>query len=519
MITKWLAVTVQLSLCATRTSKFPTKFSFFYSPAVAHRWHIISKMFFSIEKLPYWPQWLVALIMSLAVLVTGMGNGWTSPYLAQLTAPDATLALKLTATEASWIASILSLGRSIGSVGGAISQGCIGRKKTILGGAVPLALGWTFLMLATSVPWLYAGRLLIGTASGIVWSGLALFIGEIADPKIRGSLIFLNLNVTAIGAFLGNAIGPNMPMEHFAGVSLALTAVFAVAFALVPESPYHHILKGNTRKAEESLRWYNRRENVKAEISELQDFVGSTKVSVADRLAEFNKPVNRKNLATMMCLSIFLYGAGHNTMSYYAEIIVAKSKIGLTPSVVVMSLSFCSIIAAATATIIVDKLNRRTLLFASSIGASIAMISLGVHFHLMSSVYSASSYAWLPIFSLILYNFSLAWGLVPVPCALISEIFPPIIKTTASMSLSATAALISFTTARSFQPFLDLVGEKYVFWTFSLSSLSSALFTWIFVPETRGKSLIQIQKDMSKSKVHEVENINQKKFNDITHNA
>lgn len=73
--------------------------------------------------------------VSFAVLVTGLANGWTSPYLAQLTAPDTTLPLKLTDSEASWVASFLNLGRFAGAILGAVSQGynfCSSKQVNLL---------------------------------------------------------------------------------------------------------------------------------------------------------------------------------------------------------------------------------------------------------------------------------------------------------------------------------------------------------------------------------------------------
>lgn len=136
----------------------------------------------------FWSQWLAGSIVTLLVIVTGLMNGWTSPYLAQLTSSETEIPLKLTNSEASWVASYFNLGRIVGAFSGAIFLSYIGRKRTIFISSFPLAFGWIFIIVATSVPWLYAARISSGISTGMIWAVLPMYIGEIADPAIRGAL-------------------------------------------------------------------------------------------------------------------------------------------------------------------------------------------------------------------------------------------------------------------------------------------------------------------------------------------
>ena len=309
------------------------------------------------------------------------------------------------------------------------------------------------------------------------------------------------MNTAAMGAFLGNTMGPYITMETYSYVTLTGIGIFVVLFSFIPESPYHYIVHGNIPKAEESLKWFKREDDVKNDIQELQDFVGCTRVSFSRRFNEFVKPMHLKNTIHMFFLNIFLYFAGHNTMSFYAEIIITKTEVSFTPSTVVIGFGICTIIASITATLVVDKFGRRLLLICSGIGTALAVLLLGLHFHMLSLGYDGKKITWLPIFSILLYNVSVAYGLVPVPCALVGELFPPILKTLESMLFSSGSALLSFGTSKAFQPFVDLVGEKYVFWSFAVSAASSATYTYFFIPETKGKSLVEIQESLkSKNK-------------------
>ncbi|XP_043488292.1 facilitated trehalose transporter Tret1-like [Polistes fuscatus] len=449
-------------------------------------------------KIIIWTQWLAACAVSLAPIVSGLANGWTSPYLAQLTSTTADVSTKLTENEASWIASLLNLGRVFGALIGAVIQEYVGRKKQLVIGGLPLALSWVFSICATSVTWLYISRFCSGIGSGMVWLSLVLYLGEIADPKIRGALISMNVNAASVGMFLGNVMGPYLSMEMFAYVSLVPNILFMALVSLIPESPYHYVLHGDIDKAEASLKWFRREADVKAEMRELQDFVDGAESSIIMRLKSFILPGNLKKVIILFILNVFVHASGYATINAYAEIIVIKSGMNLTASVVVMILGFATIIAGTSATVIVDRFGRRSLLMISGLGVAISLGLLGLHFHILSIGIESSILEWLPLTSMLCYNIFLACGFVSVPGALLGEMFPADLKTLASLLLGCGNAMLSFISTKSFQPFIDLIGEKFVFWSFGFIVLSCVPYVYYFIPETKGKSLLQIQKSIKK---------------------
>ncbi|XP_053997126.1 facilitated trehalose transporter Tret1-like isoform X1 [Hylaeus anthracinus] len=445
-----------------------------------------------------WPQWLAAYTLSLAVMGSGLANGWASPYLAQLTSTEANMPLRLTDTEVSWVASLLNLGRLAGALLSALCQEYIGRKKVILLGGLPLASSWVFTICATSVTWLYVARFCSGIGSGIIWSALSMYLSEIADPRIRGSLISMNVNATAVGMFLGNAMGPYLSMEMFGYVSLVPNILFMILFSLIPESPYHYLLYGDIDKAEASLRWFRRKADVKAELRELQEFVDGAGTNIFRNFKQFLQPSNLKKALVVLGLYAFSYASGYNIMTSYSEIIVTKSKVSITPSIVVTILGFATIVAGLTATLLIDRLCRKTLLIISSLGTSISLAILGLHFHFLSVGYDSSNLTWLPIIAMLSFNLSVAGGLQPIPSTLLGEMFPASLKNVASLCVSSSNALMSFTSSRSYQPYLDLVGDKFVFWTYGVCMLFCAPYVYFLIPETTGKSLLEIQRSTKK---------------------
>ncbi|XP_070148908.1 facilitated trehalose transporter Tret1 isoform X1 [Polyergus mexicanus] len=450
------------------------------------------------RKITIWPQWLAALAISLEAIVSGLVTGWASPYLAQLTSAEADIPLKLTDTEASWVASLVNLGRLIGALLGAFCQEYVGRKRVLLLSSLPLVSSWIFNICATSVTWLYLSRFCSGIGSGILWPAMSLYLGEIADPSIRGSLISMNINAASIGAFLGNAMGPYLSIEMYSYVSLVPNILFVALFSLIPESPCHYALHGNIDEAEASLKWFRREADIKAELVQLQDFVDGANTGILTKLKDFLLPANLKNALIMFGLNIFVYASAYNTMSSYAEIIVFNSGVSVTPSIVVMALGFSTIVAGFTAILVVDTLGRKNLLIVSSIGVTISLAALGLHFYLLSLNFDSGKLTWLPITSLLSFNIFVSYGLIPVPATLLSEMFPANLKNLASLCIASGNAMLSFVFAKTYQPFIDVAGETIVFWSYGLIVLTAVPYVWYLIPETKGKSLLEIQRSIKR---------------------
>lgn len=99
-------------------------------------------------------------LVALSTINIGLANGWTSPYLAQLT--DENALFRVTDEEASWIASLLPLGRLLGAIIGPLILEYVGSKMSILSTGLPMIVSWICIIFATSPTWLYVSRILSG---------------------------------------------------------------------------------------------------------------------------------------------------------------------------------------------------------------------------------------------------------------------------------------------------------------------------------------------------------------------
>ncbi|KAL6448944.1 hypothetical protein ACFW04_000585 [Cataglyphis niger] len=389
-----------------------------------------------------WPQWLATLIVSLLGISIGLSIGWTSPYLAQLVGEDPPF--PATHEQASWIASLLPLGQYFGS------------KMCVLLTGLPMVFGWICVICANSVPWLYIFRIFAGFSMGMVFSCYPLYIGEISAPSIRGALVSVIINALPLGTLFGNIMGPNMSMMYFGIISMILTICYIIIFLFLPRSPHYFVRRNDIERAEKAIQWYFRKTDVRSELEAVEHFVKLTpSVTIRQRLEQIKMRKNRQAFTIIILLFMFMQ---------------------------------LSIIFGWLGAYAIDRCGRRILLATSSCGVIVGMLLLGVHFLLLSHDYNPDDLEWLLILSLLIFM-TLCLGLIPVPCTMLSELFPSNLKSVAGFVASITSAIFAFISTKSYQPLIDIVGEQYVFWMYAMIITICLVYSLTLMPETKGKTL------------------------------
>ncbi|XP_058809117.1 facilitated trehalose transporter Tret1-like isoform X2 [Phymastichus coffea] len=425
------------------------------------------------KKKVLWSQHLASGTLSIVLFTVGLGNGWSSPYLAKLSMMDNIDGIpRASDDELLWVASLMNIGRIFGAVAGAVAQDTIGRKMGLFFCGFPMLSGWICIAMATSVHWLYAARILCGFSMGIVWTTMSHYLAEIADPQIRGSLVLWNITVQSVGIFVGNLMGPYMSMKLFAYISIFATLMFLVLFPLIPDSPHRHLKMGNLDKAEESLKWFRRKQDVKQELNEIKDYLSKSDASFKEKLDEFRQKQSLKNFGLMFLMNVFLYFCAFNVINNYMEIIVSASRVTIiAPSTLVSINGFFAIIS----------------------GMAMSLTSLGIHFMLLKCHYDPVSLNLLPCICLTGYTLSYSAGMGCIPSTLVGELFSPNLKSVASLMFSGTAALFSTLSTITFLPLQNLIGPSYLYWFYSAGIYASSAYYYFCLTETKGQSLQSIQ--------------------------
>lgn len=398
-----------------------------------------------------------------------------------------------------------------GALGGTLSQ-LIGRRNGLLlaaalflisaiGSALPDSLNIFRVQVVSS---LIFYRIVGGIGVGIASMLSPVYIAEIAAPEMRGKLVSLNQFAIILGMlivyFVNYFIAKGAPdiwintigwRWMFASEIIPCLLFFFLLF-LVPKSPRYLVYRGADDQALRVLSKFYKAADVRNEYN-----------LIKSSLIEKNAPWLSFGPAVLIIgilLSFFQQAIGINVVLYYAPEIFRtmglKNDVALLQTIIVgvINLSF-TVLAIFT----VDRLGRRPLMMIGAVGMGLSMLFLGLTFYF-------NSLGIVSLLCMLLYtaSFAMSWG--PVCWVLLSEIFPNSIKGALSISV-AIQWLSNFLVSWSF-PYLNenqfltgLFNHAFPYWIYCLMCLFAFLFIWKFVPETKGRSLENIEKLWGNKKV------------------
>lgn len=420
--------------------------------------------------------------------------------MAKLTSDDSEFPLTL--EEASWVASIVNLGRIFGAIVGGFFAYYYGCKMSLFLTSITMSLGWIFIGFSTTVIWLCIARSICGFGVGMAFSSFPLYLGEISNQKIRGSLVTIAMSGLSIGAIVASAICTIFNLKISSAIFLVPCVIVIILFAYLPESPHHLIHIKDEKKAKLSLAWYNRYSNIDENYMILEKFVeSSNSQSFYEKLATFKKTEIKKALFIVLMLFFYQQTCGLNTIVFYMELILKEAQVKIVkPSDIVIIASICALLASWISMYLIERLGRRLLMITSSFLTAISLTLLSCHFLLIDNGYDPSKLQLLPISAILLFNISIFGGVGVVPSTVLSEIFPSEIKFLAATGASISSAFFAFICSKTFQPLIDVLGHQYVYFIYAGFILSAIPFVFFLMPETKGRSLEEIQQDIARKK-------------------
>lgn len=441
--------------------------------------------------------YLAAVAGNLGMLSIGQFFGWASPSLPLLLQGNYTeYPIHLTMEEASWVASLLTLGGAIGPIACALIVNIIGRKNTMLFTAVPSIISWLMIIFATS-PWeLYVSRLISGLAVSIAYSATPMYLGEISPPDIRGILASMLTVAAKIGTSIEYIIGPFLSVKNLCFVSLVWPCLFVVSFIWLPESPYHLIRRGARQNAIKSLIELRGKEDVYKEMDSIERFVKAdmtNKISFREILCV---PGNRRAIIILFCLAAFQQMSGSQAVVQYAEIIFDEANANMDGKHLTMILGAVQVVFTIVSMIIIDRIGRKPLLIFSSIGSACSTAMVAAYFNLQHNRVDTSELGWLAASGVIMYIIMYSLGMASLFFTFGSELLATNVKALGSTIAICTVNLWGFAVTKLYTVIAENYGTHVPFWIFTASSFACALFTFFYVPETKGKTLEQIQQKL-----------------------
>lgn len=403
-----------------------------------------------------------------------------------------------------WIVSVLLLGAILGAIISGYLADKLSRKRTkVISGCVYVigALGCAF---AVSVPMLVGFRFVLGLSVGTASFVAPLYIAEVAPPRVRGGLVSFNQLMLTVGillAYLVNFAFTNVPegWRWMLGVGAIPGAALAIGMLTVPHTPRWLMEQGredDARAVLEKLRSGDPHADIDQEIEDIKKAKDQEK---STKLRDLLKPDIRPLLWIGIGLAVFQQFVGINTVIYYAPTILAKT--GLTNSASITQTIFVgvtNVVFTIVAVLLLDRVGRRRLLLIGTVGLTVSIIFLGVFFASPGLQQHAS---YLALLALLVYIASFAVGLGPVFWLMISEIYPTGIRSKSMSVATVFNWAANFVVAGTFLTLISLISRQGTFFVFGGFGILALLFFLWKVPETKDKSLEQIQDELVGTKV------------------
>jgi SP family arabinose:H+ symporter-like MFS transporter len=392
-----------------------------------------------------------------------------------------------------WTVSSLLVGCIIGVAGAGIPGDIFGRRKVLIVAALLFFASSLGTALAEALWSFVAFRFLGGIAVGVASMLSPMYIAEIAPAHIRGRLVSLNQLTIVLGiqiAFFSNyylsAMGPDSWRWMLAMMAIP-AFLFFISLFFVPESPRWLVQKGRVKDALSFLHKTNSQTVANKELNAIRE---NLSVEEKGSYRALWAPRMRRLVLIGVVLAIFQQITGINTIMYYAPVIFENAGAGIDTALLqTVAIGAVNLIFTLVAMRYIDRLGRRPLLLVGSVGMLVSMVCLSVAFFLQQF-----EGFWV-LFFILLYIASFAGSLGPTIWVFLSEIFPNHLRSRA-MSVALIALWIAcFVITLAFPVMIGALGGGYTFIIFAFICLLNLWFVFKYIPETRGKSLEQIERE------------------------
>ena len=392
------------------------------------------------------------------------------------------------------VTSLLLVGAVVGALTAGRVSDWIGRRLTVLITALVFIVGVLLAAFTPTYPVLLVARFIIGLAVGSASMIVPLYIGEIVPPRVRGGLVSLNQLAITIGILSSYLIDYGLSdsgnWRLMFGLAVIPAAALFVGMLFQKESPHWLIRQGREDEARAVLQRVRNDSDIDAEIREVRE-VSQRQGSYRDLISPRVRPL----VVVGVMLAVFQQITGINTVIYYAPTLLQGAGLGNNAALLANVVNGAVNVGMTIVAIwLLDKVGRRPLLLSGTAGMAVGMVIVGCSFIGGSTLHGGL--AIVAIAGLFIYTGSFAIGLGPVFWLLIAEIYPLRIRGAAMSVASMANWAANFVVTVSFLTLLSAISGVGVFFLFGFLTLVALAYFWRKVPETKGRSLQEIERDL-----------------------
>ncbi|CAL2227176.1 unnamed protein product [Prunus armeniaca] len=403
--------------------------------------------------------------------------------------------LNLSLAEYSMFGSILSIGAVLGAITSGKIADFLGRKGAMRVSSVICIVAWLAIYFSQGALSLDTGRFLTGYGIAAFSYVVPVFIAEIAPKNLRGGLATLNQVFIVTGGSFAFIVGTIINWRALALIATVPCLILLLGVCFVPESPRWLAKVGRDKEFEvalQTLRGNNA--DISDEMTEIQEFIATLNSLPKASILDLFQSRNIRAVIIGVGLMVFQQFAGINGVQFYASETFESA--GVSSKIGTIAYACLQVPITLVGALLMDKTGRRVLVMVSAAGMFVGCTLAGTSFSLKGQGLLLD---WVPIIAVsgvLIYVAFFSIGMGAGPWVIMSEIFPIDIKGVGGSLVVLVnwsgAWIVSYT-----YNFLMRWSSPGTYFLYSAVCLFTILFVAKIVPETKGKTLEEIQASLN----------------------
>ncbi|KAK3418504.1 hypothetical protein EUGRSUZ_H04439 [Eucalyptus grandis] len=411
--------------------------------------------------------------------------------------------LSLSLAEYSVFGSLLTVGGLLGALCSGKVADLIGRRGAMWVTDVSGIIGWCAIFLSESAWSLDLGRLLLGFGVGLASYVVPVYVAEVTPKNLRGGFVSLCMLVIAGGMSMTYIIGSLVNWRLLACLGIIPCLLQLGGLFLIPESPRWLAKVGREKDMKAALqRLRGKNADISKETSEIKykislqqnGYIETLQQVSEHRIFHIFQRKYARALTVGLGLMVFQQLGGLSAYGFYMSSILKKA--GASTTAGSITTAIVKLAANIVAVFLMDKFGRRPLLLVSASGACLAGFLIGLSFLLQDYHQSTDVVSTLTFVGIVVFSGFFAMGLGGIPWIIMAEIFPMNVKGPAGSLVNLVSWSGSWLVAYTFNYFFEW-SSAGVFFAFSGICCSAVLFIAKMVPETKGRTLEEIEASMT----------------------
>ncbi|XP_059648567.1 sugar transporter ERD6-like 5 isoform X1 [Cornus florida] len=403
--------------------------------------------------------------------------------------------LGLSTAQYSIFGSVLTIGGMLGAIICGKVADLIGRRFTMWLLDIFFLVGWLAIYFAKGALLLDFGRLSLGFGIGLLCYVAPVYTAEITPKNIRGGCTAASQLMTCCGLSLVFFIGNLINWRTLALIGTIPCVLQVVGLFFIPESPRWLAKVGREKQLEASLRRLRgKNANISEEMTEIRDYTEMLQSLSESKFLDMFDWRYAHALTVGVGLMLLVQLAGTSGVSFYASSIFKAT--GSSVTVGTTAMAIIQIPASASSVFLMDTFGRRFLMMVAAAGACFGSFIAGLALLLQDLHQQEEEFtSTLLLIGILIYFGCFAMGMGNTPWVIMSEIFPINIKGSAGSLVTSVNWLSSWVVSYAFNFLFDW-SSAGVFFIFGSMCALIVLFVYKMVPETKGRTLEEIQESM-----------------------